>query len=104
MIDIVSTLQTNQMPETLMKHKSGSTAETAKAFETMVAGFFVDALMPDDAEGMFAGGTGQSVWTSMLSQQIGSVLAESGVLNLKHNIEMRGTDELNVDHSSMQAG
>lgn len=59
-----------------MRHGSG--ADPMVAFEAMVLGRFVSAMMPEEGPAFFGEGPGAGVWRGMLSDALARAMAEGG--------------------------
>lgn len=52
--------------------------ETYRKFEAMVLQNFVKSMLPTDSENVFGKGNAGDIWKSMMAEQIGGVISESG--------------------------
>jgi peptidoglycan hydrolase FlgJ len=55
-------------------------------FEAMVLQTFVQAMMPKDAEDVYGGGMAGDMWKSMMSQQLGTVMADRGGIGIADSL------------------
>jgi Rod binding domain-containing protein len=55
-------------------------------FEAMVLQTFVQSMMPKEAEDVYGGGMAGDMWKSMMSQQLGAVMAERGGIGIADSL------------------
>ena len=60
--------------------------ETYRKFEAMVLQNFVKSMLPSDSENVYGKGTAGDVWKSMMSEQIGDVLAKGGGIDIAEQL------------------
>lgn len=70
--------------------KADATAGTYRKFEAMVLSTFVQEMMPKHANSVFGEGLSGDMWKSLLSQQLGTVIADRGGIGI--------ADQLLKDH------
>jgi len=62
----------------VQKTAAGATPKVYRDFEAVVLQNFVKSMMPDDSEAVYGKGNAGEIWKSMMAEQIGGVIAESG--------------------------
>lgn len=72
-----------------VRHESRKVAPLEK-FEGFVLRSFVEEMLPSESSGYFGTGTAGSIWRSMLAEQIGNELAESGGIGIAKLLASRG--------------
>jgi flagellar protein FlgJ len=55
-------------------------------FEAMVLQTFVQSMMPKEAEDVYGGGMAGDMWKSMMSQQLGTVMADRGGIGIADSL------------------
>jgi peptidoglycan hydrolase FlgJ len=55
-------------------------------FEAMVLQTFVQSMMPQEAEDVYGGGMAGDMWKSMMSQQLGAVMADRGGIGIADSL------------------
>jgi flagellar protein FlgJ len=55
-------------------------------FEAMVLQSFVQSMMPKEAEDVYGGGIAGDMWKSMMSQQLGTVIADRGGIGIADSL------------------
>lgn len=63
-----------------------ATARTYKKFEAMVLSTFVQEMMPKHANSVFGEGLSGDMWKSLLSQQLGTVVADRGGIGIANQL------------------
>jgi flagellar protein FlgJ len=86
--------------------KSDATPQTYKKFEAMVLSTFVQAMMPKHADSVFGEGMSGDMWKSLMSQQLGTVMADRGGIGIAdHLMKDHYTDgDTKVALSGVSAG
>src|SRR4029078_9581266 len=64
----------------------GTSPETYRKFEGMVLATFVQSMMPSHADAGYGEGMSGWVWKSLLSQQVGSVMADRGGIGIADHL------------------
>lgn len=74
-----------------LTRKASAPAATAAAdkardpyvkFESMVLGSFVQSMLPKNADSVYGGGLSGDMWQSLMAQEMGKVIAESGGIGI----------------------
>ncbi|GEO85231.1 hypothetical protein GCM10007920_42290 [Ciceribacter naphthalenivorans] len=60
------------------KTEAGETPKVYRDFEAVFLQNFVKSMMPDDSEAVYGKGNAGEIWKSMMAEQIGGTIAESG--------------------------
>lgn len=60
----------------------GAGPETYRKFEGMVLASFVQSMLPEQADSVYGGGISGEMWKSLLSQQLGTVIADRGGIGI----------------------
>lgn len=60
------------------KTAADETPKVYREFEAVVLQNFVKSMMPDDSESVYGKGNAGEIWKSMMAEQIGGVISESG--------------------------
>ena len=61
---------------------AGAAPETYRKFEGMVLASFVQSMLPNHADSVYGGGISGEMWKSLLSQQLGTVIADRGGIGI----------------------
>ena len=64
----------------------GATPKSYVDFEAMVLQTFVQSMMPKDAEDVYGEGMAGDMWKSMMSQQLGTVMADRGGIGIADSL------------------
>jgi flagellar protein FlgJ len=64
----------------------GTAPKSHVDFEAMVLQTFVQSMMPKDAEDVYGGGMAGDIWKSMMSQQLGTVMADRGGIGIADSL------------------
>jgi peptidoglycan hydrolase FlgJ len=64
----------------------GAAPESYVNFEAMVLQTFVQSMMPKEAENVYGEGISGDMWKSMMSQQLGSVMADRGGIGIADSL------------------
>ena len=62
----------------VQKTATGETPKVYRDFEAVVLQNFVKTMMPEDTESVYGKGNAGEIWKSMMAEQIGGTIAESG--------------------------
>jgi Rod binding domain-containing protein len=62
------------------------TPETYRKFEAMVLSTFVQSMLPKEAGAVYGEGLSGDMWKSLLSQQLGTVIAERGGIGIADHL------------------
>jgi len=62
------------------------TPETYRKFEAMVLSTFVQSMLPKEAGAVYGEGLSGDMWKSLLSQQLGTVIAERGGVGIADSL------------------
>jgi peptidoglycan hydrolase FlgJ len=65
---------------------AGATPKSYVDFEAMVLQTFVQSMMPKDAEDVYGEGMAGDMWKSMMSQQLGTVMADRGGIGIADSL------------------
>lgn len=60
------------------KTEAAKTPKVYRDFEAVVLQNFVKTMMPEDTESVYGKGNAGEIWKSMMAEQIGEVISESG--------------------------
>lgn len=92
--------------DTAVPSERATVAEPAQAkragveFEAMFLRQFLEIVMPkDDSGGVYGGGTGGSMWRSMLADNIAKAVAEDSPLGLAEKVTQAEPQPNDVDRS-----
>jgi len=66
--------------------KSEAAPESYKKFEAMVLSTFVQSMMPKHADSVYGEGTSGDMWKSLMSQQLGTVMADRGGIGIADHL------------------
>lgn len=63
-----------------------ATPEAYRKFEAMVLSNFTEAMLPKQADSVFGEGLAGNMWKSLLSQQLGTVIADRGGIGIAQSL------------------
>ncbi|QLF69389.1 rod-binding protein [Peteryoungia desertarenae] len=104
-VDILKDVQSTEAGLGNLNVRQGGTVETPKVYREFEAVFlsnFVKSMMPEDSEEVYGKGNAGEMWKSMMAEQLGSVIAESGGVGVAEQMyrdalaRQRGGTEINA--------
>ncbi|NBB48634.1 rod-binding protein [Rhizobium sp. CRIBSB] len=81
---------------------AGKPPKVYRDFEAVYLTNFVQSMLPDESEEIYGKGNAGEMWKSMMAEQLGSTLAESGGVGIAQQMyeealqRVRGEDSINV--------
>ncbi len=81
---------------------AGKPPKVYRDFEAVYLTNFVQSMLPDESEEIYGKGNAGEMWKSMMAEQLGSTLAESGGVGIAQQMyeealqRVRGEDGINV--------
>lgn len=101
-VEILNRASATEASANTEKTENGEPPKVYRDFEAVYLTNFVQSMMPDDSEEVYGKGNAGEMWKSMMAEQLGSVIAESGGVGIAKQMysealaRTRGQDSANA--------